>query len=197
MGTFAVESDATVFLPKSEDPKEDNAYVEKSSKEEPAGAASWISQQWQFLLQPFTWISMLCRYGVASTTFSSFQQTHISLGHAYAAYKTEVRLCCVFFARVTNFVGHLDRELDVTFVVGVMVVYGLSQGVGFALNRVVVDYYWRDVQGKEPATVQLYKGVTWIPWDLKPVFGLLTDVLPFFGYHRRPYFVFAGLFTKP
>ncbi|KAG0614762.1 hypothetical protein M758_6G202000 [Ceratodon purpureus] len=97
------------------------------------------------------------------------------------------------FVTITIFDGHLKRELDVTFVVGVMVVYGVSQGVGFALNRVVVDYYWRDVQGKEPSTVQFYKGITWIPWDLKPVYGLLTDLLPFFGYHRRPYFVFAGV----
>lgn len=89
------------------------------------------------------------------------------------------------------------RELDGTFVMGVIVVYGVSQGVGFALSRVVVDYYWKDVQGKEPATAQFYRGITWFPWDVKPLYGLLTDLLPFFGYHRRPYFVFAGLSTKP
>ena len=76
-------------------------------------------------------------------------------------------------------------------------VYGLSKGVGFAQNRVVVGYYWRDVQGMEPSTVQFYRGIQWIPWDLVPLYGLLTDLLPFFGYHRRPYFVFAGLDTKP
>ena len=72
-------------------------------------------------------------------------------------------------------------------------VYGVSQGIGYALSRVVVDYYWRDIQGKEPSTVQFYRGVTTIPWDVKPLYGLLTDLLPFFGYHRRPYFILAGL----
>lgn len=72
-------------------------------------------------------------------------------------------------------------------------VYGVSQGIAYALSRVVVDYYWRDVQEKEPSTVQFYRGITVIPWDVKPLYGLLTDLLPFFGYHRRPYFVLAGL----
>jgi hypothetical protein len=86
----------------------------------------------------------------------------------------------------------LGRELDVSFVFGVMVVYGVSQGVGFATNRVAVDYYWRDVQGEQPSMVQFYRGITWIPWDVKPLYGLLTDLLPVVGYHRRPYFVLSG-----
>jgi hypothetical protein len=76
-------------------------------------------------------------------------------------------------------------------------VYGISQGVGFALNRVVVDYYWKDVQGAQPSTVQFYRSIMWSPWDVKPIYGLLTDLLPFFGYHRRPYFVLSGLYTEP
>jgi len=89
----------------------------------------------------------------------------------------------------------LCRELDVSFVFGVMVVYGVSQGVGFATNRVAVDYYWRDVQGEQPSMVQFYRGITWIPWDVKPLYGLLTDLLPVVGYHRRPYFVLSGVVT--
>jgi hypothetical protein len=89
----------------------------------------------------------------------------------------------------------LCRELNMSFVFGVMVVYGVSQGVGFATDRVAVDYYWRDVQGEQPSMVQFYRGITWIPWDVKPLYGLLTDLLPVVGYHRRPYFVLSGVVT--
>ncbi|KAG0576855.1 hypothetical protein KC19_5G113400 [Ceratodon purpureus] len=151
LAAFAHDSDVAVFLPRNatlshhEEAKEGNVAASDGVEVDRVGV--WVSRTWQFLAQPFTWLSML------------------------------------------------SRELDVTFVTGVMVVYGVSQGIAYALSRVVVDYYWRDVQEKEPSTVQFYRGITVIPWDVKPLYGLLTDLLPFFGYHRRPYFVLAGLIT--
>ena len=32
-----------------------------------------------------------------------------------------------------------------------------------------------------------------LPWILKPVYGLLSDAVPLFGYHRRSYMVVLGL----
>uniref|UniRef100_A0A1D1Z7L6 General alpha-glucoside permease n=2 Tax=Anthurium amnicola TaxID=1678845 RepID=A0A1D1Z7L6_9ARAE len=87
----------------------------------------------------------------------------------------------------------LAREMHWSSVMGVMVVYGISQGVGGGLFRVGFEYYWKDVQKVPPAKAQVYQGVTSIPWIVKPVWGLLTDVLPIAGYRRRPYFIFAGL----
>ena len=74
-----------------------------------------------------------------------------------------------------------------------MVVYGISQGLGGALAEVGTKYYMKDVQKVQPSEAQIYKGITSIPWIVKPLWGLLTDVLPFFGYRRRPYFIFAGM----
>ncbi|XP_020267433.1 probable folate-biopterin transporter 6 [Asparagus officinalis] len=39
----------------------------------------------------------------------------------------------------------------------------------------------------------MYAGFYFIPWVMKPVWGVLTDVFPVFGYKRRPYFVLAGI----
>ncbi|KAG6548056.1 hypothetical protein Mapa_010490 [Marchantia paleacea] len=89
----------------------------------------------------------------------------------------------------------LNRELNVSFVFGIMVIYGFGQGVGGALNKVVVDYYWKDVQLAQPSSVQLYRGMTTIPWEVKPLWGLMTDILPIGGYYRRPYFVITGLLS--
>ncbi|XP_061365266.1 probable folate-biopterin transporter 2 isoform X1 [Gastrolobium bilobum] len=86
----------------------------------------------------------------------------------------------------------LSRETHWSFVFGVIVVYGVSQGLGGALSGVATKYYMKDVQQVQPSEAQVYVGITYIPWIVKPLWGLLTDVLPIFGYRRRPYFVFAG-----
>ncbi|CAN6482238.1 unnamed protein product [Victoria cruziana] len=87
----------------------------------------------------------------------------------------------------------LGKEMHWSFVAGVIVVYGVGQGIGGSLNRLASDYYWKDVQMVQPSAAQVYQGITGFPWMVKPLWGLLTDVLPIFGYRRRPYFVFAGI----
>lgn len=87
----------------------------------------------------------------------------------------------------------LSTRLHSTFILGVFFVYGLSHGFSSAFFKVVSDYYWKDVQKVQPSAVQLFIGLYSIPWVMKPIWGLLTDVFPFKGYKRRPYFVIAGL----
>ncbi|XP_074567475.1 putative folate-biopterin transporter 2 [Curcuma longa] len=87
----------------------------------------------------------------------------------------------------------LAEETHWSFVFGVITVYGISQGLGGAIARVATDYYWKDVQMVQPSAAQVYQGITSIPWIVKPLWGLLTDVLPMVGYRRRPYFILSGL----
>ncbi|XP_057959155.1 probable folate-biopterin transporter 6 [Malania oleifera] len=87
----------------------------------------------------------------------------------------------------------LCRELDPSFIAGVALVYGLSQGFAASFFRVVSDFYWKDVQRVQPSAVQLYMGLYYLPWLMKPLWGLLTDVFPIMGFRRRPYFVLAGV----
>ncbi|CAL8995918.1 unnamed protein product, partial [Prunus brigantina] len=85
----------------------------------------------------------------------------------------------------------LCMEMHWSFVWGVVVVYGISQGLGGALSRVGTEYYMKDVQKVQPSEAQFYQGIIYIPWIVKPLWGLLTDVVPIFGYRRRPYFIYA------
>lgn len=87
----------------------------------------------------------------------------------------------------------LSSQLNPTFIIGIFVVYGLNLGFSGSFFKVVTDYYWKDVQKVQPSVVQLYIGIYYIPWILKPIWGLLTDVFPIKGYKRRPYFVIAGV----
>ncbi|KAK1274757.1 putative folate-biopterin transporter 6 [Acorus gramineus] len=87
----------------------------------------------------------------------------------------------------------LCKELNPSFVVGVVLVYGLGQGFAGSFFRVVSDYYWKDVQKLQPSAVQMFMGFYYIPWIMKPIWGLLTDVFPMYGYRRRPYFIISGV----
>lgn len=91
-----------------------------------------------------------------------------------------------------NWLKMLSTEIHWSFVLGVILVYGVSQGVGGSLYRVGTEYYMKDVQKVQPSEAQIYQGITSIPWMVKPLWGLMTDVIPLLGYRRRPYFIFAG-----
>lgn len=87
----------------------------------------------------------------------------------------------------------LSSQLHPTIVAGIVLVYGLSQGFSASYFRVAADYYWKDVQKTQPSLAQFYVGLYSLPWLLKPIWGLLTDVIPVAGYRRRPYFFAAGV----
>ncbi|MBA0564787.1 hypothetical protein Golob_009697, partial [Gossypium lobatum] len=85
----------------------------------------------------------------------------------------------------------LALETHWSFVFAVVSTYGISQGLGGALARVGTEYYMKDVQKVQPSESQVYTGITSIPWIVKPIWGLLTDVIPIRGYRRRPYFILS------
>lgn len=91
-----------------------------------------------------------------------------------------------------HWLGMLANQMHWSFVFAVVIVYGISQGLGGALGRLAIEYYMKDVQKVQPSESQVYSGIVNIPWIVKPLWGLLTDVVPIFGYHRKPYFIFAG-----
>ncbi|XP_022750343.1 probable folate-biopterin transporter 6 [Durio zibethinus] len=103
--------------------------------------------------------------------------------------------CSLFsvFLEPFQWLQMLSSQLDSTFIFGIVLVYGLSQGFSGSFFKVVSDYYWKDVQKVQPSAVQVYIGLYYAPWIMKPVWGLFTDVFPIKGYRRRPYFVVAGV----
>lgn len=86
----------------------------------------------------------------------------------------------------------LGDELHWSFVLSVMIVYGMNQGLSVGLSRVSTQYYMKDEQKVQPSEAQVFFGMIQLPWVIKPLWGLLTDILPIIGYRRRPYFIFAG-----
>ena len=44
-----------------------------------------------------------------------------------------------------------------------------------------------------PARMGLYMSYISFPWVIKPIWGLLTDSKPLFGYRRKSYLIIFGL----
>ena len=70
--------------------------------------------------------------------------------------------------------------------------YGVNQGIGEGLVYYVRRYYLLDDVGLTSRRVGQLLGFAAIPWQLKSLFGLLSDTVPVNGLHRSPYMLFAG-----
>lgn len=68
----------------------------------------------------------------------------------------------------------------------------LSQGLrSFASTASTL--YFKSKFGFDPAELTFVGSLTFMAWYLKPIYGLLSDSLPIFGYRRRSYIFFSGL----
>jgi folate/biopterin transporter len=74
--------------------------------------------------------------------------------------------------------------------IAILTVY-FVQGI-LGLARLAVSFFFKDELGLSPAEVSSLLGIVALPWIIKPVFGLLSDGLPIFGYRRRPYLILSG-----
>ena len=75
------------------------------------------------------------------------------------------------------------------------VVY-VVEGVGQAKVGIVwqpLNHYLKEVFGWTPVQISVSLAVLDLPWIIKPLFGLVSDFVPLFGYRRRAYLLLANL----
>jgi MFS family permease len=73
----------------------------------------------------------------------------------------------------------------------VYLVEGLGQIVGLISQP--LNYYLKEVQGWTPVQVTAFVTVFNVPWIIKPVYGLVSDFVPLFGYRRKSYLIVANI----
>jgi len=73
----------------------------------------------------------------------------------------------------------------------VYVVEGLGQVVGLIAQP--LTYYLKEVYGWTPLQVTAFITVFNLPWIIKPLYGLISDFVPLFGYRRKSYLIIASL----
>jgi MFS family permease len=50
---------------------------------------------------------------------------------------------------------------------------------------------WLRRSGQTPSQIAGLGALLWIPWAIKPLYGILSDFLPLAGYHRKSYLIAA------
>jgi MFS family permease len=73
----------------------------------------------------------------------------------------------------------------------VYVVEGIGQArVGIIFQP--LNFYLKDI-GWTPVQVTAYLAILNFPWIIKPVFGLVSDFIPLFGYRRKSYLIISSI----
>ena len=72
----------------------------------------------------------------------------------------------------------------------VYVVEGVGQTGGIIAQP--LSYYLKEVHAWTPLQVTAFLTVFNFPWVIKPVYGLVSDFLPLFGYRRKSYLILAN-----
>ncbi len=83
----------------------------------------------------------------------------------------------------------IDRLL--VFFALVYVVEGMGQIVGLIAQP--LNFYLKQALGWTPVQVTAFITVFNLPWVIKPLYGLISDFVPLFGYRRKSYLIVANV----
>lgn len=89
--------------------------------------------------------------------------------------------------QLRSWVRRLRRTFGTSFLLLVSTVYAVQ---GFASFRsLTVNYFFKDNLQLQPAETQSLLTVMMFPWSIKPLYGVISDSFPLFGYHRKSYMI--------
>mmetsp|Transcript_53130 Transcript_53130/g.137245 ORF Transcript_53130/g.137245 Transcript_53130/m.137245 type:complete len:568 (+) Transcript_53130:99-1802(+) len=103
--------------------------------------------------------------------------------------------CYPLVSRVAQATGldDLVHHFGYKLLVMLCVSQHLMKGFAATFTGPCVQYLYSSYQVAGPQ-MQIYSGVTSLPWAMKPVIGLISDTLPLGGYHKAPYIALASIF---
>ena len=70
-------------------------------------------------------------------------------------------------------------------------VEGLAQPDGLIAQP--LNYYLKTSQAWTPVQITGFTSLLYFAWIIKPVYGLISDFIPLFGYRRKSYLVLANV----
>ena len=93
---------------------------------------------------------------------------------------------------LTTYLSRLSSAFGWRYLAAVILTYGINQGSGETFIYGARKYFLMDEVGMDAAQFGRLVGAAQVPWQLKSLFGLLSDTVPLFGRQRAPYMVLAG-----
>jgi MFS family permease len=67
----------------------------------------------------------------------------------------------------------------------------VAEGSGGLISQ-PLNYYLKQVHDWTPLQISAYVTILNIPWMTKPLYGLVSDLIPLFGYRRKSYLLLAN-----
>ena len=67
----------------------------------------------------------------------------------------------------------------------------VAEGSGGLISQ-PLNYYLKQVHGWTPLQISSYVTILNLPWMTKPLYGLISDLIPLFGYRRKSYLLLAN-----
>ncbi|KAK1935018.1 putative folate-biopterin transporter 4 [Phytophthora citrophthora] len=92
--------------------------------------------------------------------------------------------------QLRNWVRRLRQTFGTSFLLLVSTVYAVQGFMSF--SSLAVNYFFKDNLQLQPAESQSLLTVMMVPWGIKPLYGIISDSLPLFGYHRKSYMMLCG-----
>ena len=93
--------------------------------------------------------------------------------------------------RLRRWIRRLRRTFGTPFLLLVVAVYAVQGFASFSI--LAMKYFFKDHLKLEPAATQSLMTLMMFPWGIKPVYGIISDSLPLFGYHRKSYIMLSSI----
>ena len=63
----------------------------------------------------------------------------------------------------------------------------------YYFNLLAIDYYYKNNLDAHPSTLSAIVAISYLPFSFGPVYGIMIDTIPIFGYYRKSYIILSGL----
>lgn len=91
-----------------------------------------------------------------------------------------------------NFIMKIKRVIGWRFILVTFMLYGFDQGGIENLDGIAAPFWFKE-RGYQPADAERALAWAGFSWEVKPLYGLVMDTLPLFGWHYKPYLFSLGL----
>jgi len=82
--------------------------------------------------------------------------------------------------------GDLQKHFGSKLLITLFASQHLMKGFGGSFTGGAVKFLYKDYAVAGPQ-MQVFGGVTQLPWAMKPIIGLASDIFPVMGFHKMPY----------
>lgn len=93
-----------------------------------------------------------------------------------------------------RWLGWLDKQYGYQLLALLLSSHAVLKGFVNSMAADSTFWIYKSYEVSGP-TLQIYQGIVGLPWAIKPVIGMFSDLFPINGYNKRPYIMIVSLFA--